>query len=124
MKSILLPICLLLMLCLTGCSLFGWYANGDVYSHPTTEENDWTKPNTNEAQRKSDWISCGGNSAGHITFSEQKNGQSLTDHTIQVDKETDAAQACMMKKGYRYTSSCRGESSRRIACKGRSIFNL
>ena len=123
MKIILLPVFLVLMISSSGCSLFGWYMNGDP--SPTLPEiEDWTKSNTDQAQRMKDWISCGGNSAGHVVLSDQKNGQLLADHTIQVDKESDAAQACMIRKGYHYIGSCRGEPSRRIACKGRSIFNL
>ena len=123
MKIILLPVFLLLMLSLSGCSLFGWYMNGN----PTPLLADieyWSKPNTNEAERKEDWISCGGNSAGYFAFNETKEGQSRTDQMIQAAKEYDAGQACMMKKRYRYTGSCKGEASRRLACKGKSIFNL
>ena len=123
MKIILLPVFLVLMLSSSGCSLFGWYMNGD--SSPTPADIDtWNKPNTNEAQKKQDWISCGGNKAGYFVFSDQKQGQSLTDYTIQADKEFNAGQACMMKKGYHYIGSCRGEPSKRLACKGKSIFNL
>ena len=84
----------------------------------------WSKPNTNEAQRKEDWVSCGGNSAGYFAFKDTKEVQSRTDQMIQADKEYDAGQACMMKKGYRYTGSCRGPLSGRLSCKGKSIFNL
>ena len=81
---------------------------GDPDHRPTPPEmEEWTKPNINEAQRKEDWIACGG-----------------TVHYIQREKESDAAQACMRKKGYKCIGSCRGELSRRLACKGKSIFNL
>ena len=123
MKRILFPVFFLLMLSTSGCSLFVWYMNGD----PTPLLADieyWSKPNTNEAERKEDWISCGGNSAGYFAFNGIKDGQSRFEQSIQADKEYDVGQACMMKKGYRYTGSCRGELSRRLACKGKSIFNL
>ena len=125
MKRILCPVLLVLMLSSTGCAFFGWSENGLRTSTPRLADRDyWSKPNIDEAQRKEDWISCGGNSAGYFVFSEQEQGQSTYHDINQADKEYDAGQACMMKKGYRYTDSCRGELSRRLACKGRSIFNL
>ena len=124
MKRILLPVFLVLMLSLAGCSLFGWYMNGDPSPTLTTEMEDWENSNHDQSQRMKDWISCGGNSAGYFAFNDIKEGQFRIDESIQADKAFDAGQACMMKKGYRYTGSCRGERSRRLACKGRSIFNL
>ena len=124
MKIILLPVFLVLMLSLSGCSLFGWYMNGSPHENRIIDRDEWTKPNLNEAQRKEDWISCGGNSAGYFAFNGIKEGQSRFEQSIQADKEYDAGQACMIKKGYRYTGSCRGESSRLLSCKGKSIFNL
>ena len=124
MKIILFPVYLMLMLFLGGCSFFGWYMNGDTHSNRIFDRDEWTKPNINDPQKKEDWISCGGNSAGIVAFSDKKQGQSLTDYTIQAQRESDAAQACMMKKGYKFIGSCKGELSIRLACKGRSIFNL
>ena len=123
MKFILLPMFLIMILSLGGCLLFGWHENGDPT--PTLPEiENWTKLNTDQVQRINDWISCGGNSLGYVKFSRLKPGQSSYVYTNQTDKQSDAAQACMMKKGYHYTGSCRGEASRRLACKGKSIFNL
>ena len=125
MKSIFISVLLLLMLTSTGCSLFGWYDQGDPDPHPRPSDmEEWTKLNTDEVKRKEDWISCGGNIAGYFVFSEQKHGQSLADHSIQAQKEYDAGQACMMKNGYKFIGSCRGPLGRRLSCKGRSIFNL
>ena len=123
MKRILRPVFLVLMLSLSGCLLFGWHENGD----PTPLLADieyWSKPNLDEAQKKKDWISCGGNSAGYFVFSRTKQGQSRVDEGIQADKEYDAGQACMMKKGYKFIGSCRGPLGLRLSCKGKSIFNL
>ena len=113
----------MLMLFLDGCSLFGWYINGDTSPTPTTEMEDWKKSDANQAQRMKDWISCGGNSAGWVKISPGTHKGSFTDEDhIRADKEYDAAQSCMMKKGYLFTGSCRGPLGRRLACKGRSIF--
>ena len=124
MKRILLTLFLILSLPLGGCSLFGWYMNGDPTPLPPEIE-DWKNSNPNQAQRMKDWISCGGNSAGHVHFTPQTHaGLPTIEEYAEADKQSDAAQACMIKKGYHYTGSCRGEASRRLACKGRSIFNL
>ena len=96
--------------------------NGDTFAPHVIDRDEWTKPNLNEAQRKEDWISCGGNSAGYFAFNDTKEGQSRIDQSIQADKEYDTGQACMMRKGYHYTGSCRGPLSGRLACKGKSIF--
>ena len=123
MKRILRPVFLVLMLSLSGCLLFGWHENGDPT--PTLPEiENWTKLNTDKAQRMKDWISCGGNSSGHVVFSPSIQGRSFYDESVQGDKEYDAAQACMMKKGYKFIGSCRGPLSGRLSCKGKSIFNL
>ena len=125
MKYISRSVFLVLMLSSSGCSLFGWYMNGDSSPTLTTEMEDWTKSNTDQAQRMKDWISCGGNSAGHVHFTPvTHDGPPTPGDYIQANKEYDAAQACMMKKGYHYTGSCRGQQGLRLACKGKSIFNL
>ena len=124
MKRILRPMFVLVMFSLSGCVFFGWSENGIRSSTTIIDRDEWTKPNLNEAQRKEDWISCGGNSAGYFAFNGIKEGQSRFEQSIQADKEYNAGQACMMKKGYRYTGSCRGESSRLLSCNGKSIFNL
>ena len=124
MKIIVFPVFLMLVLSSSGCSLLGWSENGMRISKPIIDRDEWTKPNLNEAQRKEDWISCGGNSVGHVKFSPPKKGQSLYEESIQADKEYDTVQACMMKKGYKFIGSCRGPLSGRLSCKGRSIFNL
>ena len=127
MKRIILPVFLLLMLSSTGCTSFlGWDLEGHHDPHPLPPDiEEWTKSNTDAAQRKEDWISCGGNSAGYIKISPVTPTGGLTgeDH-IRADKEYDAAQACMMKKGYKFIGSCRGPLSGRLSCKGKSIFNL
>ena len=116
----------ILVLSLAGCSLLGWPANGGYSTTPLPPDIDeWTKSNLNEAQRKEDWISCGGNSAGYVKISPVNHAGGLTaEDGFRADKEYDAAQACMMKKGYKFIGSCRGPLSGRLACKGRSIFNL
>ena len=97
--------------------------NGDP--SPTLPELDnWTKLNIDQAQRMKDWISCGGNSSGHVAFSPSIQGRSIYDESAQGEKEYNAAQGCMMRRGYHYTGSCRGPLSKRLACKGKSIFNL
>ena len=125
MKIIFRSVFLVLVLSSSGCAFFGWSENGIRSSTPIIDRDEWTKPNLNEVQRKEDWISCGGNSAGYVKISPVNHKGGLTvEDGIQADKEYDAAQACMMKKGYHYTGSCRGEASRLLSCKGRSIFNL
>ena len=124
MKIILLPVFLVLMISLSGCSLFGWYMNGDP-SPTLSDIDEWTKLNTNEAQRMEDWISCGGTSRGTVHFTPLAHkGGPTTDDYKKRDKESDAVQACMIKKGYKFIGSCRGELSGRLSCKGKSIFNL
>ena len=125
MKIISLPVFLILMLSLGGCSLFGWSENGMRRSKPIIEREEWAKPSKDEKKREEDWISCGGNSAGHVNFPPLTHDGLLTvDDYMQADKRSDAAQACMISKGYHYIGSCKGALSRRLACKGRSIFNL
>ena len=115
MKRILQPVFLVLMISLNGCVFFGWNENGGYSTTPLPPEiEDWTKSNTDQAQRMKDWISCGGNNLGYVKLSPLKPGQSPYDYTNQTDKQSDAAQACMMKKGYHYIGSCRGEPSRRL----------
>ena len=118
MKRILLPVFLVLILSSSGCLLFGWYANGDPNRSTTTEMEDWTKSNIDQVQRKEDWISCGGTSAGWIKFSPVTHAGSLTAQDgIEDNKAIDNAQACMVSRGYHYTGKCRGERSRRFACR-------
>ena len=125
MKIISLPVFLILMLSLGGCSLFGWSENGIRSSTPIVDRDEWIKENINEAQRQEDWLSCGGNSAGHVKISPLTHtGIPTYQEAIQADREYDAVQACMMKKGYKFIGSCRGPLGGRLACKGRSIFNL
>ena len=125
MKIIKIYILLQLMLSLNGCSLFGWYDQGDPHPYTKLDIDEWTKSNTDEVKRKEDWISCGGYSGGSVHLTPLKhNGLPTTEEYIQMDKEYDAVQACMMKKGYKFIGSCRGPLGRRLSCKGRSIFNL
>ena len=125
MKNNLYILSLFFVFFLSGCSLFGWYMNGDPNPRLTTEMQDWTKSNINEEQRQKDWISCGGNSAGHVEFTQVTHKGSLTyEDGIRADKEYDAAQACMMKNGYHYTGKCRGPMSGRYACKSKKLFQF
>ena len=125
MKLILFPAILLLMLILNGCLLLGWHENGYPHKKRIIDIEEWTKQNTNEVQRKEDWISCGGYSGGSVHLTPLKHhGLPTTEEYIQMDKEYDAVQACMMKKGYKFIGSCRGPLSGRLSCKGKSIFNL
>ena len=125
MKRIFLSVFLVLTLSSTGCSLFGWYMNGDTFAPHNVDRDLWIKQNLNEAQRKEDWIACGGTAGGIVHISSLTNeGIHQIRDPQEWDKAYDAAQACMIKKGYHYIGSCRGEASRRLACKGKSIFNL
>ena len=125
MKTILVTVFLVLIISASGCSLFGWSENGMRISKPIIDRDEWTKPDIDQTQRKQDWISCGGYSGGSVHFTPLKHeGLPTTDDNIQADKEYDAVQACMMKKGYKFIGSCKGPLSGRLSCKGRSIFNL
>ena len=77
MKCILRPVLLVLMISLNGCLLFGWHENGDPT--PRLADRDyWNKPNIDEAQRKKDWIACGGNGAGYVKISPVNHTGGLT----------------------------------------------
>ena len=106
----------------SGCGIGGWWVDkapniGHVV--PTTEMSDWVKSDSDADKRTRDWIACGGTSAGMVHFSEPKIGISRYHQSIQADKEYDAAQACMMRNGYHYIARCKGEMSRRYACRNK-----
>lgn len=106
---------------LSSCGIGGWWMNGDPSPEMVLPElSHWSKQNSDEKSRLSDWLSCGGNDAGMVKFSPPKNYKNPGyEDYINGDKEYDAAQACMMSKGYKYKGECRGAISRRLACRKR-----
>ena len=99
--------------------------NGDPFPEDSPSElSHWIREKTDESQRMKDWIACGGTSSGEVKFSQQNHkGIQSYDEAIKANSEYDAAQACMMKKGYIYTGKCRAQTKRRLACKSKSFFH-
>ena len=113
-------------LSLSSCGIGGWWidrAPNAGHTQTSTEISDWIKLNTDEVRRTKDWVSCGGTKAGMVKFSEPKPNISRYEQSVEADKEYDAVQACMMKKEYRFTGSCKGPLGGNLACRSKGFFH-
>jgi len=98
------------------------YCDREAYQklvHPTPTRDEWEKASANSDERKKDWIDCRGDLDGGYSISDSElNGREILEA---AGIKFDEMQVCMMKKGYRYTSSCKGEiASQFPACKARN----
>ncbi|WP_143277176.1 hypothetical protein [Bordetella genomosp. 1] len=98
------------------------YCDREAYQklvHPTPIRDEWEQASANSDERKKDWMDCGGSVNGDYGISEKDmDGRSIEEASRIKFYDI---QRCMMKKGYRYTSSCKGEiASQFPACKARN----
>ena len=113
-----------LLLTLTGCTLFGWYENGNPYPGYNVDDlSDWKSFRfSDDNHKKDDWISCGGTRGGMVKHSDIRPGLSHSDRIIELEKENNAAQKCMANKGYKFIGDCRGPLGGSYACRNKRIF--
>jgi len=95
--------------CPNGCFVLSGPAF-EALANPRPLREDWSKPDRSDAERRSDWESCGGHASGNFTpklevlMKDKKPDEK--DSTLAQSRLYRELQRCMKRLGYEYIGKC------------------